>query len=110
MKTCCKNVDISDETLIERSVWKAISGKYGRNVYINFLSQYGNYDRNYLRRLADDVKYGVVKPEERRTILKPAVDNIVAEVQSQFKQQKLVFDDVRYEKRFDKGIKIHFRL
>lgn len=103
MKTCCKNVDISDADLIEKSIWKAISGKYGRNAYINFLAEYGTYDKKHLHRLYEDTKYGVISPEERKETLKPNVKNIVAEIQSQFRNQELKFDPVRYEKRFDKG-------
>lgn len=103
MKTCCKNVCLTDASLIERGIWKALSGKYSRCNYISFLASYGLLTIKELKKLAADTKYHVITPQERKEALYPTVKLIVADVQNQISAHNLVFDPVQYEERFDKG-------
>ena len=103
MRTYCKNVDILDMDLIKRGIWDALSGKLNRDNYASYIATFGVHTGKQVKRLAKDLKYGVIDSGAFHKEFEKDVDLVAAEVHRQFSNKKLELGEVRYEERFDKG-------
>ena len=89
--------------LIRCGVIKALAGKYRRDNYAAYIATFGNHTANQVKRLAKDLKYGVITPYDFAKEFETDVDRIAKDVRRQFLNKKLEIGEVRYEERLDKG-------
>lgn len=92
MKRLCKDIDITDISLIRRAVYKCLERKYKRNDTIKYFSQVSGVSEDTLRKILED--YG-------KEALYPVVDKICDILREEIISGNISFPKIWYREKID---------
>lgn len=92
MKRLCKDIDITDISLISRAVYKCLERKYKRNDTIKYFSQVSGVSEDALRNILED--YG-------KEALYPVVDKICDILREEIISGNISFPKIWYREKID---------
>ena len=92
MKRLCKDIDITDISLISRAVYKCLERKYKRNDTIKYFSQVSGVSEDALRNILED--YG-------KEALYPVVDKICDILRDEIISGNISFPKIWYREKID---------
>lgn len=92
MKRLCKDIDITDISLIRRAVYKCLERKYKRNDTIKYFSQVSGVSEDTLRNILED--YG-------KEALYPVVDKICDILREEIISGNISFQKIWYREKID---------
>lgn len=92
MKRLCKDIDITDISLIRRAVYKCLERKYKRNDTIKYFSQVSGVSEDTLRNILED--YG-------KEALYPVVDKICDILREEIISGNISFPKIWYQEKID---------
>lgn len=92
MKKYCKNIDITDRTLISRAVYCCIDGKYTRPDTIRMFSEYSGVKADKIRSLINDLgKY----------YIDPLINTVIDGIQQEIINKKIIIKPIWYKEKVD---------
>lgn len=92
MKRLCKDIDITDISLISRAVYKCLERKYKRNDTIKYFSRVSGVSEDALRNILED--YG-------KEALYPVVDKICDILRDEIISDNISFPKIWYREKID---------
>lgn len=92
MKRLCKDVDITDRSLISKAVYECLKKKYKRNDTVRYISEVSGIKEGYIRRIYK--RYG-------KEALIPFVELAIDEIQQELQAGKVKFPKIWYTMKVD---------
>lgn len=92
MKRLCKDVDITDRSLISKAVYECLKKKYKRNDTVRYISEVSGIKEGYIRCIYK--RYG-------KEALIPFVELIIDEIQQELLTNKISFPKIWYTMKVD---------
>lgn len=92
MKRLCKDVDITDRSLISKAVYECLKKKYKRNDTVRYISEVSGIKEGYIRCIYK--RYG-------KEALIPFVEFIIDEIQQELLTNKISFPKIWYTMKVD---------
>lgn len=92
MKTYCKNIDITNRSLIRKAVFDCIDGKYTRKDVLQMLSQYSGVEPYFIKKLYKSLG---------KTALIPLIETVVDGIREELINQKIIIKPIWYKFKVD---------
>lgn len=92
MKRYCKNVDITDRELIQKSVYKCLRNKYKRNDVLEMFSEYSGLSKDFIKGAFKE--FGI-------KALRPFAETAVDGIREELIRNKIKFKPIWYKEKID---------